>query len=45
MNKALNVTVKNKKLLAHLKYEQREPLNQSIRLAVMFDDTFCVGNL
>jgi len=42
LNKALNVTVKNNKLLAHLKYEQRGPLSH---LAVMFDDTFCVGNL
>jgi len=45
LNKALNVTVENNKFLAHLKHEQREPLSQTVFMAVMFDDTFCVGNL
>lgn len=43
LNKALSVTVENNKFLAHLKYENREPLIQNIDLVVKFDHEFSVG--
>lgn len=43
LNKALSVTTEDNKLLAHLKYEKREPLIQNIDLVVKFDHEFSVG--
>ncbi|AMB84467.1 hypothetical protein AWM79_03745 [Pseudomonas agarici] len=43
LNKALSVTVENNRFLAHLKYEQRDPLIQNIDLVVKFDHEFSVG--
>ncbi|WP_296180176.1 DUF4845 domain-containing protein [Pseudomonas sp. UBA1879] len=43
LNKALSVTTENNRFLAHLKYEQREPLIQNIDLVVKFDHEFSVG--
>jgi len=43
LNKALSVTTENNRLLAHLKYEKREPLIQNIDLVVKFDHEFSVG--
>ncbi|MGH8418881.1 MAG: DUF4845 domain-containing protein [Pseudomonas sp.] len=42
LNKALSVTTENNRFLAHLKYEQREPLIQNIDLVVKFDREFSV---
>jgi hypothetical protein len=42
LKKALSVTVENNKFLAHLQYEQREPLIQNIDLVVKFDHEFSV---
>ncbi|MDH0748551.1 DUF4845 domain-containing protein [Pseudomonas sp. GD03842] len=43
LKKALSVTTENNRFLAHLKYEQREPLIQNIDLVVKFDHEFSVG--
>ena len=43
LNKALSVTTENNRFLAHLKYENREPLIQNIDLVVKFDHEFSVG--
>ncbi len=43
LNKALSVTLENNRFLAHLKYEQRDPLIQNIDLVVKFDHEFSVG--
>jgi hypothetical protein len=43
LKKALNVTAQDNKILAHLQYEQREPLIQNIDLVVKFDQEFSVG--
>lgn len=43
LKKALSVTTENNRFLAHLKYEQREPLIQNIDLVVRFDHEFSVG--
>jgi hypothetical protein len=43
LNKALSVTVENNKFLAHLKYENREPLIQNIDVVVKFDHEFSVS--
>ncbi|WP_297838992.1 DUF4845 domain-containing protein [Pseudomonas sp.] len=43
LNKALSVTVENNRFLAHLKYEEREPLIQNIDLVMTFDHEFSVA--
>jgi hypothetical protein len=43
LNKALSVTAENHGFVAHLKYEQREPLVENIDLVVKFDHEFSVG--
>lgn len=45
LNKALTVTTENNKFLAHLKYEQREPLISNIDVVVKFDREFSVSTL
>ncbi|MDE1167999.1 MAG: DUF4845 domain-containing protein [Pseudomonas sp.] len=42
LNKALSVTLEDNVFLAHLKYEEREPLIQNIDLVVKFDHEFSV---
>jgi hypothetical protein len=42
LNKALSVRVEDNVFLAHLKYEEREPLIQNIDLVVKFDHEFSV---
>lgn len=43
LNKVLSVTLENNRFLAHLKYEQRDPLIQNIDLVVKFDHEFSVA--
>ncbi|MDY7561674.1 DUF4845 domain-containing protein [Pseudomonas sp. 10B1] len=43
LNKALSVTVQNNQFLAHLKYENREPLIENIDLVIKFDHEFSVA--
>ncbi|MEB0039683.1 MULTISPECIES: DUF4845 domain-containing protein [unclassified Pseudomonas] len=43
LNKALSVTVENNQFLAHLKYENREPLIENIDLVMKFDHEFSVA--
>lgn len=43
LNKALSITAENHRFVAHLQYEQREPLVENIDLVVKFDHEFSVG--
>ncbi|MDB6048911.1 MAG: hypothetical protein JWR17_1657 [Pseudomonas sp.] len=43
LNKALSVTAESNRFLAHLKYEEREPLIQNIDLVMKFDQEFSVA--